>query len=477
MGCKYGVPEKPKALWGVKEISMKKKTKLPVRTAAGTLAMIMLLCFATACQPTPEKPPVVNKGDGKLEEIIEAAPEPAPTAYDPGVSTWVETYTLPNLECEINADVVTPDTNIFPVYNMKQGTFSAEFADKVVKYFTKGATGVRKSSPTKEELTAQLVQVKRGAYMTDDNGSWWEPYEGQDEEIARLEEEIRNAGPEVFGPVPDSPATLPIDNTYSMPGDKRMYVRIRKSNIYIDDNNFGGYMPERWLMEGEAYPGEQIETLKNVKISEEEARAAANALITDLEIRPFGVATAEKAIILNTYTFETVSEGWSITLARNDGNSIPADLFSVQLGGLINFYAEDFVERWFPDRIEIFVDETGLRSFSWQYPLEVTGVMDENVAILPFEDIKGYIKNNIKFSIAQKAEANTDIKLEVSLDSVVLTNVLVPIKDDMEHQMLAPAWLVYYSIEDGLGRHMMAFAVNAVDGSSIDLSMRRHRTE
>ena len=79
----------------------------------------------------------------------------------------------------------------------------------------------------------------------------------------------------------------------------------------------------------------------------------------------------------------------------------------------------------------------------------------------------------MKFAIAQKAETNPDIKLEVSLDKVVLANVLVPIKDDLEYQMLAPAWIVYYSIELGNGSHTnaMVFAVNAIDGSAIDLSM------
>ena len=143
--------------------------------------------------------------------------------------------------------------------------------------------------------------------MDDDSGGWWEPYEGQDEEIARLEEEIRNAEPEVFDPIPDSPITLPVDNTYSMPGGSRMYIDIRENGINIAGNNFREYMhmPERWLIQGNAYPGEQAgTTLKNVKISEEEARVAANSLISDLDLESFGIAAAEKAVILNTYTFE-----------------------------------------------------------------------------------------------------------------------------------------------------------------------------
>lgn len=65
----------------------------------------------------------------------------------------------------------------------------------------------------------------------------------------------------------------------------------------------------------------------------------------------------------------------------------------------------------------------------------------------------------------------------MSVDKIVLTNVLMPIKDDLQHQMLAPAWLVYntlYMYDEGqiIDEIKSVFAVNAIDGSNIDLSMR-----
>jgi hypothetical protein len=80
-----------------------------------------------------------------------------------------------------------PDTNVYPVYKVKKRLFDAAFVDKLVKYFTKEATGVRVTSLTKEELTAELIAAKRGAYVLDDNGGRWESYDGQEQRIAELE--------------------------------------------------------------------------------------------------------------------------------------------------------------------------------------------------------------------------------------------------------------------------------------------------
>ena len=45
--------------------------------------------------------------------------------------------------------------------------------------------------------------------------------------------------------------------------------------------------------------------------------------LSEMGIDNMGIAATEKARIINDNTFETVSEGWQIVLARNDGNSVP----------------------------------------------------------------------------------------------------------------------------------------------------------
>jgi len=172
---------------------------------------IVLLIFC-GCQKTPEDAAVVNKADGELERIIKGPSASQQTIVTEGngkensetndvityLEAWTETYEIPGLKCEINADVIMPAINEFPVYKVRQREFDTDSVEKIVNYFTADATGVRETSDTKEELEEKLVQAKRGAYMWDDNGGRWEPYEGQEEDIAELEKMIAKAEPEVF---------------------------------------------------------------------------------------------------------------------------------------------------------------------------------------------------------------------------------------------------------------------------------------
>ena len=51
----------------------------------------------------------------------------------------------------------------------------------------------------------------------------WEPYEGQEQEIADLETQISKSTEEEFNPITDATATLPVDNTYAMINGSRLY--------------------------------------------------------------------------------------------------------------------------------------------------------------------------------------------------------------------------------------------------------------
>ena len=37
---------------------------------------LLLLLYSFACQPTPDKPIVINKNDGRIEEILNMSPVP-----------------------------------------------------------------------------------------------------------------------------------------------------------------------------------------------------------------------------------------------------------------------------------------------------------------------------------------------------------------------------------------------------------------
>jgi len=237
------------------------------------LAVLVIAVLLASCQPTPEKPVVVNKADGKLEETIQSTPALAKPVTEE--TAWKEQYDIPGLNCKIDAELILPDTNIFPVYKVKQREFDAESADKIVRYFTKESTGVRETSDTKEELSDQLIAAKE-----DDNGARWEPYEGQKQRIAELERQIKNAPEEVFGSVGDKVNAIPFNNTYYLPSGLRMHISARESCITMTTEKYGVLQGESWLKDGGAIPGEPAgATIEDIKISKEEALDKVNALV------------------------------------------------------------------------------------------------------------------------------------------------------------------------------------------------------
>lgn len=233
---------------------------------------------------------------------------------------------------------------------------------------------------------------------------------------------------------------------------------------------------ESWLGGGGAIPGEPPgTTIEGVKISQEDALDKLITLMSALEINKYGIAEAEEARVVFTYTSEIISKGWQFILTRNDGGSIPVNLYATQFGGMLDFCTDDYAERWRQDMITVYIDETGIRFFGWDDPVEVTETLNENVALLPFDEMKDRMKNTVKFAYSQSIQNGwLSGEHDMSIDKIELTNVLIPMKDDLQHQMLAPVWLVYNTLymDNNIDEIQSVFAVSAIDGSSIDLSTR-----
>ncbi len=456
-----------------------------------SLVFLILLC---ACQSTPDKDAVVNKNDGKLEELISSAPieseqtvianesdetiDKSADDSEPGVLTerWTQPYSLEGLECEIDADIILPDKKEFPVYKIKQREFDDETIKRIVKYFTKDATGMRETSPTKEELEMQLVYAKRGKFTEAEGIYTWESYEGQQEDIARLEEQIKNTGEEAFSSVTDD-IVLPIAYTYAMPDGSRVHVLAKSNSINITPLKDGIVQPESWVIAGEAYPGEpKGTTLDNVKISQQDAYEMVNAFLKEVGIKNMGIAESEKARLRDAMMSKTVSEGWCLTLCRNDGGSVPLNITS-QHSGVLYYRSEDYTQRWYPEAMRIYVDDTGVKTFAWNNPIETVEVLNQNVLVLNFDEVKerilGYIKYGYSYVVQQFKDRGSELSdQKIKVKKIVLTNVMIPIKNETEYQMLVPAWIIYYDQEAGMNTVSAFIAVNAIDGSSIDLKVR-----
>lgn len=114
----------------------------------------------------------------------------------------------------------------------------------------------------------------------------------------------------------------------------KTYFFVDHGMFYMTTAKHGIVQPEKWVVSGNAYPGEPVgTTIDNVNISQDNAVDTIERTLESLGISNFSITEIDKARSLHNFTYETLSTGWRIILCRNDGNSIPFDLRSTNSVG------------------------------------------------------------------------------------------------------------------------------------------------
>ena len=135
------------------------------------------------------------------------------------------------------------------------------------------------------------------------------------------------------------------------------------------------------------------------------------------------------------------------------------------------------VPSWFYERIEFAVTDNGIRSFSWMAPMEVTEVVTENAALLPFADIADVASRMLL--VVHESDTNDPDLLQkgVTIDRVALELQRITENDATDRGTVIPVWNFYGSVEyefsfdldrnnNGLPKSLLT--INAIDGSVID---------
>lgn len=146
------------------------------------IAMVMLIvCFTTACQPTPDKPIVVNKNEGKLEEAFgteesvqsgERLDTYAPANYSVS-QHWKEEIIKNNgYKIIADVDVMMPDVSAYPVQQLRIDPITQEQADRLIDYFVEGeAKFYQLPMPiTKPDYERQLIDLRRSLAQVEAGG-------------------------------------------------------------------------------------------------------------------------------------------------------------------------------------------------------------------------------------------------------------------------------------------------------------------
>ena len=406
----------------VQGIFLKGKSRASVKLIAAALAALLLLtCFTTACQPTPEEEIIVNKNDGVLESAIAATP--APTAHYDAPETWgmgpIEVNS--KLTASIDARVEVPDTGAFPVYEFVSGRFTQEQVDRIIEYFFGDATLYEASQPlTKAQLEERLVQARLayqealdGATNETGNTKWEDTPEDMLAGIEALEAQIANAPETNETQVSNGQLKLEQYDAYRY---ETLYVTTdmsRKNEQYLNVSNVvegKGATIMRLITGNRYYPvGENTvnSQAQGIETTPEEAKRIVQDMLDNLGFDCMEAVTVEAGLEIESEdeVRDDLTGGYRVTCMRRAGDF----LVTTMSDGVDNsqddgsLTAEEEKERyayeWPPEELYVYVDDTGVTAIEWHGYGVIASTISENVTLLPFEGMGPLYANAISAKV------------------------------------------------------------------------------
>ena len=180
------------------------------------------------------------------------------------------------------------------------------------------------------------------------------------------------------------------------------------------------------------------------------------------------LGAAIRARGIESYTYKVLGEGYLLDYVPCLDGTVPYfyDRY-VESSSLRLPEEEEYARPWPQEALEMLVTEDGVLALAWTVPQRVAGVANENVQLLPFEQIQQHIRDLINFGAAERRYENDEGDLLIS--RVVLGAVVQRIPYETEAAYLAPVWIVQMTTEGEISRHNSPtiLMVSAIDGSFV----------
>ena len=464
---------------------MFRQTHTGVKGRVATLgfALLMLgMVVLTACQPTPETPVVVNKGDGVMESAISNREEEGTQAqpYSAPERLAFEMDGLPDgYRVVFDAQVDVSDQTAWPVYTVEKSVVSQQEAD-AIRMVLLGDTKLYQPGKyrSREEIQRSIDNYERELA-----GS-----EGYPNLIEAYTQILKDLYIE-YERTPESLKLEEADTTFAFMESRVMAEFYGGREVITDD----GGMRYEWTdearqravdageqsiygvcwtdegrkMEFSAYNGQytngayysvaegNLAAAPGVSCTAEEAAGQADALLTDMG---FDFVLVDALTIPNSY-YDDEAGGFvddgafchTLTYKRRiDG--VPQDNIVSNLDQAMDeeYWKTQSSENYRPEiprseTIIVVIDDYGVQSFRWDSPMRVTALESAGVTLMPFDAVRGRIEQQL---LAQTLWDPADYEKEyidarrLEIGRIKLSYVLMARKDHMDSYYLAPVWNV-----------------------------------
>ena len=483
-----------------------------------------ILCCAAllACVPTPDVEYVVNKGDGTLEQKLAASPVPVVTAFvaaeeqtpepytaeaastaaplSPFPARWDEETILPSERTlAVHTEIETKIDGIYPVYRTRGVDMDVQTGVEIMTRLLPPPISVEENTTTKRGWTEQFKQylaevdeqrayIAGGRTASDHDDTLWsdEEIDAQCqwymEQIAAAPDANRREEVSDYAGL-----TMNSQNVYRLATGERVLTRLYGYSFSFVRGALAEsvYLYPEFLYEQSRDPlhAEEFKDYpawKPVTFDYNDAENVARETLDALGLYDFSIAEAEKVNLCdqrNGILGTAFAAGWSFQCRRtNNGYPLLPDTWEFD-----NIFQYGEGDEWAVNKriedeiVSLFIDESGVRRFAWSNRKTVVGTENENVALLPFDEVQMRVRNAFGAGIRHAAPDTDEPPIEVYRMALVTKTLRVKDSDDY-YEM--PCWCVCYDVwneerRDEPGRAPSCIFLNAVDGSVVHTVMGR----
>jgi hypothetical protein len=435
--------------------------------------IVLALALLAACQPTPEQEFVVNKGDDTVEQKLNEPQGDAQKGVGRQVfpDRWDEEplKESEHLVVRAHADVRTKADGLYPVYRTRETEITADTVENIAVKFLDKPTSSSESLMTKKDYERQLQHFldERARYdewvAAGKPDDWnnvdeyeWTPEEIE-EEMNRYKKWIQNAPDSLTSQAVNDYSGLQENKTLAFTlasgGDasicfeKGFYVITKGCRDFPNLYSVYDYQEDLKWKEGRyaewMEPEISYEDAKNICLSEAERLGFAG----------FSIAGSYEATLFESkHPDAAIAGGWCFGLKRDfDGYPLLAsDVHATQV--LEYDSGDDYIVNKVipPEKLLMFVTKDGLQMIRYDGPKDVSGLVNANVELLPFDEIKGRIANALitcfPYEMIQQCTQDYEEnwpRLELEIYDVMLSTFTLRVKDSSDFYEM-PCWIVSY---------------------------------
>ena len=511
-------------------IFMRGRSSKRGRIAALLLVCVMLVaCFTTACQPTPEEPIVVQKNQDEMLEAAVQTPdasgsaEPAFSIADmqvPDNYTYSATGADGKLTVSVDAPVTLPDADILPTAKVVPGRFSQEMVWGMLDYLFGDTPYYQPDTRmTKEDIQRRILNRQQDI-AEGDFDDYPEALADAQQDIEDLQKQLETAPDEREEPKLSDGTMIQDENRggYSInvnvidedseygagsflchnaaqqsESSGGLMKRIDESYLYYsdyssEDDNYWNY-----TMDGaqRVYSDTDIpdDLAAKLGVTLEDAKQQVQGMldaagIDDMMCTAAFVIDDHGTGHVDDYSGAASDFAFKLFYTRslNGVPVLPTSEFAQNGGGEYDYL-------WIYETLQVIVTDGGIIDIHWHSPCEVTEMVTDNTKIIGFDEAVEIFEQKMMTFFEARVDMYDLDSMDIDIDSIELGLFRIKQQDTGTDiaGLYVPVWAFYGTVAmtstdptgytytgydhgcDFPDKPYTVLTINAINGSIIDV--------